>query len=184
MAPRRKLLYDRECHESLLSPIHQKHEWVCGRSLFDPEFLDQIIDHTPSPLDYIRQVCRGWCHLDDWARQDNSICDTLLPSIAEGETLKYSTISDFRSLIRKIWLGKVSWVDRNYRGSSSFSVRERKWESTMEHCLSNYHAKINVVGMADALRCFVGSFNKHHAMVAEAISRWCPNINTFLCQYD
>lgn len=38
--------------------------------------------------------------------------------------------------------------------------------------------------MAEALRGSIGSFDKHHAMVAEAISRWCPDTNTFLCQYD
>lgn len=174
MAPRRKLLYNCECHESLLSPIRQTHNWVRSQSLFDPEFLDPITDHAPSPLDYIRHVCKGWCHLDNQARRDNSIRDTLLPSIEEGKTLKDSTTSDFKSLIQKIRLSEASWVGQHYKGSSSFLARGRKWEALIE---------IDVVGMAEALRGSIGSFDKHHAMVAEAISRWCPDTNTFLCQY-
>lgn len=184
MALKRKLLYDRECHESLLSLIHQTHEWVRSRSLFDLEFLDPITDLAPSPPDYIKHVYKSWCHLDNWAHQNNSVCDTLLPSIEEGETLKDSTTKDFKSLIQKICLGEAAWVGQNYRRSSSFSARGRKWEALFKYCLSNYRIEIDVIGMARALHGFIGSFDKHHAMVAKAISRWCPNINTFLCQYS
>lgn len=173
MVPRRKLLYDR-----------QSHEWVRSQSLFNPEFLDPITDHALSPLDYIKHIYKGWCLLNDLACQDNSVCDTLLPSIEEGETLKDFTTSDFKSLIQKIRLGEVTWVGRNYRGSSSFSVGGRKWEALIEHCLSNYRTEIDAVNMVEALRGSIGSFNKHHAMVAEVISRWCPDTNTFLCQYN
>lgn len=37
--------------------------------------------------------------------------------------------------------------------------------------------------MAKALHSSISSFNKHHVMVVEAISRWCPDTNTFLRQY-
>lgn len=184
MAPRRRLLYNCECRESFLSPIHQTPEWAHSPSLFDPEFLDPITDHAPSPPDYIRHVCKGWCHLDDRAHRNNLVRDTLLPSIKEGETLKDSTTSDFRSLIQKIRLGKAEWVGRFYRGYSSFSIGGSRWEAFTEHCLNNYCTKVDVVGMAEALHGSINSFDKHNAMVTKPILRWCPDTNTFLGQYD
>lgn len=74
--------------------------------VFESELLNPITNHAPSPPDYIRHVCKDWCRLEDRARQDNSVYDTLLPSIGEGETLKDSNTSDFRSLIQKIHLAK------------------------------------------------------------------------------
>lgn len=58
-----------------------------------------------------------------------------------------------------------------------------KWEALIEHHLDNYHIEIDAVGRVEALRGSIGNFDKHHAMVVEAIPRWCPNTNTFLCQY-
>lgn len=50
-------------------------------------------------------------------------------------------------------------------------------------CLNHYCMEIYIVGMTEALHGFIGNFDKHHAMVAEAISKWCSDTNTFLCQY-
>lgn len=74
----------------------------------------------------------------------------------------------------------MRWVGRNFRGSSSFTTGG-KWDALIGYCFDYYRVNIDVVGMAEALRGFMSSFNKHHDMVAEAISRWCLDTNTFLC---
>lgn len=56
-----------------------------------------------------------------------------------------------------------------------------KWETLIGYCLDQYHTKIDTIGMVEALRGSINSFDKHHAMVAEAILRWCPDTNIFLC---
>lgn len=103
------------------------------------------------------------------------------PLLKKGR-LKDSTTNDLRSLIQKICLGEAEWVSRINRGSSSFSSGGSRWEALIEHYLNNYHIERNVMGMAEALDGSVGNFDKHQVMVAEEISRWCPNTNTFLCQ--
>lgn len=110
MTPKKRILYDQECRERFLSPIHQTHEWARSHSLFYLEFVNPVTEHVSSPPDDIRAICKGWCRLDDHARRDNSVHKTLLLSIEDGETLKYSTTSDLRSLIRKISLGEDRWV--------------------------------------------------------------------------
>lgn len=50
-------------------------------AFFNLQFFDPIMDHAPSPPDYIKHVCKGWCCLDDQAHWDNSVRDTLIPSI-------------------------------------------------------------------------------------------------------
>lgn len=58
-----------------------------------------------------------------------------------------------------------------------------KWDPLVKYCLDSYCVEIDVVGMAEALRGFIDTFDKHHVMVVEVISRWCPDTDTFLCQY-
>lgn len=147
MAPRRRILYDQKCRKSLPSHIRQTHEWACSRSLFNLEFIDLIAKHPLSPPNFIKSICKGWCLLNDHAHRDNSVHETLLPSIEEGKTLKDSTTSDLKSLIWMIHLGEARWVGRLYRCSSFLTRGRSKWEALVRYCLDWYHLEIDVVGM-------------------------------------
>lgn len=58
-----------------------------------------MTEHAPSLPDFIKAVCKDWCCLDNCGHRDNLVCETLLPSSEEGETLKDSTTIDLRRLI-------------------------------------------------------------------------------------